>query len=60
MIENEVSILRRVKHPNIILLVEELDSVDELYLVMEFVKVRSLNHILYFLSFLITFVSISS
>ncbi|XP_064608927.1 serine/threonine-protein kinase DCLK1-like [Liolophura sinensis] len=38
MIENEVSILRRVKHPNIILLVEELDGVDELYLVMEFVR----------------------
>ena len=40
MIENEVSILRRVKHPNIILLIEEFDTPSELYLVMELVKVR--------------------
>ncbi|CAH1778060.1 unnamed protein product [Owenia fusiformis] len=38
MIENEVSILRRVKHPNIILLVEDFDTATELYLVMELVK----------------------
>lgn len=40
LIENEVSILRRVKHPNIIMLIEEMDTVTELYLVMELVKVR--------------------
>lgn len=39
MIENEVSILRRVDHPNIILLIEEFDTKDSLYLVMEYVKV---------------------
>ncbi|KAK3100502.1 hypothetical protein FSP39_021014 [Pinctada imbricata] len=38
MVENEVSIMRKVNHPNIILLVEELDTRDELYLVMEYVK----------------------
>lgn len=39
MIQSEVSILRRVKHPNIVLLIEEIDSHGELYLVMELVKV---------------------
>ncbi|XP_028310253.1 serine/threonine-protein kinase DCLK2 isoform X2 [Gouania willdenowi] len=38
LIENEVAVLRRVKHPNIILLVEEVDTPSELYLVMELVK----------------------
>ncbi|XP_067663721.1 serine/threonine-protein kinase DCLK1-like isoform X2 [Haliotis asinina] len=38
MIENEVSILRKVKHPNIIILVEEFDTSAELYLVMELVS----------------------
>ncbi|XP_032079585.1 serine/threonine-protein kinase DCLK2 isoform X3 [Thamnophis elegans] len=38
LIENEVSILRRVKHPNIIMLVEEMDTATELYLVIELVK----------------------
>ncbi|XP_064208784.1 serine/threonine-protein kinase DCLK1a isoform X3 [Anguilla rostrata] len=38
MIQNEVSILRRVKHPNIVLLIEEMDTYGELYLVMELVK----------------------
>ncbi|TRY92958.1 hypothetical protein DNTS_014834 [Danionella cerebrum] len=38
LIENEVAILRRVKHPNIIRLNEELDTLSELYLVMELVK----------------------
>ena len=41
MIENEVSILRRMKHPNIILLIEDYDSLRELYLVMELVKVNN-------------------
>uniref|UniRef100_A0A8C9TJ75 Serine/threonine-protein kinase DCLK2 n=1 Tax=Scleropages formosus TaxID=113540 RepID=A0A8C9TJ75_SCLFO len=38
LIENEVAVLRRVKHPNIIMLVEEVDTPTELYLVMELVK----------------------
>ncbi|GAB6027266.1 Serine/threonine-protein kinase dclk1 [Chamberlinius hualienensis] len=38
MIESEVSILRCVKHPNIVLLVEEYNFENELYLVMELVK----------------------
>uniref|UniRef100_A0A3Q3K953 Serine/threonine-protein kinase DCLK2 n=1 Tax=Monopterus albus TaxID=43700 RepID=A0A3Q3K953_MONAL len=38
MIQSEVSILRRVKHPNIVLLIEEMDTHGELYLVMELVK----------------------
>uniref|UniRef100_A0A671NZU8 Serine/threonine-protein kinase DCLK2 n=1 Tax=Sinocyclocheilus anshuiensis TaxID=1608454 RepID=A0A671NZU8_9TELE len=38
MIQNEVSILRRVKHPNIVLLIEEMDTYSELYMVMELVK----------------------
>lgn len=41
MIENEVAILRVVKHPNIIQLISEQDTPAELYLVMELVKVRS-------------------
>lgn len=41
MIQNEVAILRRVKHPNIVLLIEEMDTYSELYLVMELVKVRT-------------------
>lgn len=38
MIESEVSILRRVRHPNIVLLVEDFEFESELYLVMELVK----------------------
>uniref|UniRef100_A0A674PMN8 Serine/threonine-protein kinase DCLK2 n=1 Tax=Takifugu rubripes TaxID=31033 RepID=A0A674PMN8_TAKRU len=38
MIQSEVSILRRVKHPNIVLLIEEIDAHNELYLIMELVK----------------------
>uniref|UniRef100_UPI0037E79202 serine/threonine-protein kinase DCLK1-like isoform X2 n=1 Tax=Semicossyphus pulcher TaxID=241346 RepID=UPI0037E79202 len=38
MIQSEVSILRRVKHPNIVLLIEEMDTHSELFLVMELVK----------------------
>ena len=40
MIQSEVSILRRVKHPNIVLLIEEMDTQSELYMVMELVKVQ--------------------
>ncbi|XP_041358691.1 serine/threonine-protein kinase DCLK1-like [Gigantopelta aegis] len=38
MIENEVSILRKVKHPNIVLLVEDYETPHEMYMVMELVK----------------------
>ncbi|ROL42582.1 Serine/threonine-protein kinase DCLK2 [Anabarilius grahami] len=38
LIENEVAVLRRVKHPNIIMLIEEVDTPTELNLVMELVK----------------------
>ncbi|XP_061574493.1 serine/threonine-protein kinase DCLK2 isoform X2 [Cololabis saira] len=38
LIENEVAVLRRVKHPNIIMLIEELDTPSDLCLVMELVK----------------------
>ncbi|XP_056139773.1 serine/threonine-protein kinase DCLK1-like isoform X1 [Lampris incognitus] len=38
MVQSEVAILRRVKHPNIVLLIEEVDTHNELYLVMELVK----------------------
>ncbi|XP_057175694.1 serine/threonine-protein kinase DCLK2 [Triplophysa rosa] len=38
LIANEVAILRRVRHPSIIMLIEELDTPTELYLVMELVK----------------------
>lgn len=41
LIENEVAVLREVKHPNIIMLMEEVDTSSELYLVMELIKVRS-------------------
>ncbi|XP_062284130.1 serine/threonine-protein kinase DCLK2 isoform X1 [Scomber scombrus] len=38
LIENEVAVLRKVKHPNIIMLIEEVDTPSDLYLVMELVK----------------------
>ncbi|KAJ3591387.1 hypothetical protein NHX12_009332 [Muraenolepis orangiensis] len=38
MVQSELSILRRIKHPNILLLIEELDTANELFLVMELVK----------------------
>uniref|UniRef100_A0A665TXU0 non-specific serine/threonine protein kinase n=1 Tax=Echeneis naucrates TaxID=173247 RepID=A0A665TXU0_ECHNA len=38
LIANEVAVLRKVKHPNIIMLIEEVDTPSELYLVMELVK----------------------
>ncbi|XP_056892391.1 serine/threonine-protein kinase DCLK2 isoform X2 [Takifugu flavidus] len=38
LIENEVAVLRKVKHPNIIMLMEEVDTSSELYLVMELIK----------------------
>lgn len=39
MIENEVAILRKIKHPNIVSLHEDYDYPNELYLVMELVVV---------------------
>ena len=38
MIENEVAILKKVKHPNIVELYEEFNYSNELYLVMELVS----------------------
>lgn len=38
MIENEVKILRRVSHPNIMSLIAEQDTKTMLYLVCEYVK----------------------
>lgn len=35
--------LRQVKHPNIIMLIEEVDTASELYLVMELVKVALMS-----------------
>jgi serine/threonine protein kinase len=46
MIENELKILRKVKHPNIIKLVEEYRSKDSVYLIMEFLKVYKNESIL--------------
>lgn len=43
LIENEVSVLRRVKHPNIIMLVEEVDTPSQLCLVMELAKVYTFD-----------------
>ena len=39
MVENEISILRRVKHRNIVELIEEYETPKEIFLVMELVKV---------------------
>ncbi len=43
MIASEVAILRKVKHSNIIQLIEDFDYTNELYLVMELVKVYSIS-----------------
>jgi len=43
MIESEVSILRRIHHPNIVQLVAEYDTHSELYLVMELIKVSMIT-----------------
>ena len=39
-IENEVSVLRRLRHGNIVQLIEDFDTPDRLYMVMELVTVR--------------------
>lgn len=38
MVENEVRILRQVKHPRIMSLIEEQDTKNMLFLVVELVK----------------------
>lgn len=40
MIENEILILRRISHPNIVKLHEEFETPKEIYLVMELVEVN--------------------
>jgi len=47
MIESEVSILRRIHHPNIVQLVAEYDTHSELYLVMDLIKVSMITSALY-------------
>ncbi len=42
MIKNELEILRRVKHPNIVKLIEEYKTKDHVYLIMEFLKAGDL------------------
>lgn len=49
MIENEVSILRKIKHPNIVQLHEDYDYANELYLVMELVYVSIRYFYLFFM-----------
>jgi len=39
-IVNEVSVLRRLRHGNIVQLIEDYDTPDRLYMVMELVTVR--------------------
>ena len=46
MIENEILILRRVKHPNIVELIEEFETAKEIFLVMELVAVSICNVLL--------------
>lgn len=42
LIENEVAVLRRVRHPSIIQLIEVDETPTQLFLVMELVKVSPL------------------
>jgi serine/threonine protein kinase len=57
MIENELAILRKIKHPNIVKLVEEYKSDEYFYLIMEYLKGGDLLESLtaYVLCFLIIF-----
>ena len=43
MIENEILILRKISHPNIVKLLEEFETPKEIYLVMELVPVSNTN-----------------
>ncbi len=38
MIENEIAIMRLCRHPNIIRLVEEFETLENIYLVLELVR----------------------
>jgi serine/threonine protein kinase len=40
-IDNEVGILRRLRHPNVIQLIEDFDTPNHLYMIMELVTVSS-------------------
>jgi serine/threonine protein kinase len=42
MLAREVAILRQVCHPNIISLIEEQETDDHLYLIMELMKVQNI------------------
>ena len=46
MVENEISILRRVKHKNIVELIEEYETAKEIFLVMELVKVSITTNVI--------------
>ena len=39
MVENEINIMKDCQHPNIVKLIEEYETTDEIYLIMELVKV---------------------
>nr|CAB3236351.1 serine/threonine-protein kinase DCLK1 [Phallusia mammillata] len=38
MIENEIAIMKNCHHPNIVRLIEEFETEDEIYLVLEYIK----------------------
>ena len=38
MIENEVAIMRLCRHPNIVKLIEEFETIEHIYLVLELVR----------------------
>lgn len=40
MLDSEIAIMRQVCHPNIISLIAEQETTDQLFLVMELVKVK--------------------
>lgn len=50
MIENEILILRKISHPNIVKLLEEFETPKEIYLVMELVPVSEIKHTFFSLS----------
>ena len=47
MVENEIRIMRQVRHPNIVELLEEFETPKEIFLVLELVKVRTAKCNLY-------------
>lgn len=46
MIENEIDIMKKCNHPNIVKLFEEYETKSEIYLIMELVKVRLYSKVL--------------